>query len=103
VLSNLDDERNPKKNPKIHAHVTSVVVLNTCRKLGLASKLLSLTHMRLEKLIRCDYVAHHVRETNRAGKHLYMESLKYKFEKVEQNYYSDKENARTLKNTIKES
>ena len=98
VLSKLDDDDRKKGDP-LHGHVTSVAIYSRYRKLGLATKLLSYTHVSLRECFKAEYVNLHVRETNRAGHFLYMRTLGYKFVKCEERYYADGENAWALRYT----
>jgi peptide alpha-N-acetyltransferase len=100
VLGKLDDEgRNAKPPPPPHGAITSVAVFGRYRKLGFATKLLALTHTMLQSCFNSEYVRLHVRETNRAGQKLYLNTMKYQFVKLEEKYYADGENAWVLKYT----
>lgn len=103
VLGKTDDESRGKRNAEpMHGHITSVAVYNGYRKLGLATKLLCLTQNTLRDVYKCKYVCLNVRETNRGGHILYMNTIGYKFEKNEHNYYADDENGWLLRYTFPE-
>ena len=100
VLGKMDEERKEgKQQPPPHGAITSVAVFSPYRKLGLATKLLSATHVALRQVFKAEYVNLHVRETNRAGHFLYMGTLGYKKVNVEEQYYADGENAWALRYT----
>jgi peptide alpha-N-acetyltransferase len=100
VLGKLDEEsRKAKPVPPPRGAITSVAVLGRYRKLGFATKLLSLTHATLRSCFNAESVRLHVRETNRAGQRLYRETIGYQFVNVENNYYADGEHAWALRYT----
>ena len=103
VLSKTEDvPKNKKPVPAPEAGVTSVAVFSRYRKLGLATKLLSLTHKSDRDVFRCKAINLHVRETNRPAHILYQNTLGYKFVSCENKYYADGENAWALKYTFPE-
>ena len=103
VLGKMDDDGRNKRNPEPpHGHITSVAIYNGYRKLGLATKLLSLTHNSLHDVFQAKYVCLNVRETNRGGHILYQNTMGYKFEKNEVNYYADDENGWLMRYTFPE-
>lgn len=61
----------------ITGHITSLAVLRTHRKLGLASKLMNAAHRALKAVSDTKKVTLHVRISNRAALHLYATNLKY--------------------------
>ena len=86
-----DDDGNVKKLRE--AHVTSLSVLRTHRKLGIATKLMRAAHHQMKKVFQCDCVSLHVRVTNRAALALYKDVLGYEIKSVDSSYYADKEDA----------
>jgi len=80
-----------------HGHITSISVLRSYRKLGLASRLLRQAHACMVECFGAQYVSLHVRECNRAARALYEDVLHYKLEDLEEGYYADKENALLLR------
>ena len=91
VMAKLDeDTKNPKK---IEAHITSLSVLRTHRKLGIATKLMRATHDQMIKVLKCHECSLRVRVTNRAAISLYQSVLGYKIKGVEDKYYADGEDA----------
>jgi peptide alpha-N-acetyltransferase len=97
VMANLDNptEEQKKKGEVeiLTAHVTSLSVLRTHRKLGIATKLMRASHNSMKNVYKCDSCSLRVRVTNRAAISLYSGVLGYKIQKIEQEYYADNENA----------
>merc|ERR1712166_1098848 len=75
------------------AHVTSLSVLRTHRKLGLATKLMRASHRQMKKVYGCDSCTLRVRITNRAAYTLYKDVLGYTIRDVDKSYYADGEDA----------
>jgi len=80
-----------------HGHITSISVMRSYRKLGLATRLLRQAHACMVECFGAQYVSLHVREGNRAARSLYEATLHYTLEEVEKGYYADKENAHLLR------
>ena len=57
--------------PKIHGHITSLSVLRSYRKLGLATKLMRCTLAAMQEVYDAEFVSLHVRVSNRAAFTLY--------------------------------
>ena len=91
VMAKLDEDE--KKSKKIEAHITSLSVLRTHRKLGIATKLMRATHEQMVKVLKCESCSLRVRVTNRAAINLYQGVLGYKINDVETKYYADGEDA----------
>lgn len=94
VLSKME-ENAPPDDP--HGHITSVAVLRSHRKLGIATKLMDQAHRDMEDSYNANYASLHVRKSNTAAIHLYQNVLGYKTEKVEEKYYADDEDALNMK------
>lgn len=88
VLAKMEEEAT-----QVHGHITSLAVLRTHRKLGIATKLMSAAQKAMEEVFEAEYVSLHVRKSNRAAFHLYTETLGYKIHDVEAKYYADNEDA----------
>jgi len=88
VLAKMEDE-----SEEVHGHITSLAVLRSHRKLGLASKLMRATMAAMEETFGAERVSLHVRVTNRAAFTLYSETLGFEINDVEKGYYADKEDA----------
>ncbi|KAK4493572.1 hypothetical protein RD792_005706 [Penstemon davidsonii] len=84
-----------------HGHITSLAVLRTHRKLGLATKLMTAAQNAMEQVYGAEYVSLHVRKSNRAAFNLYTETLKYKIHDVEAKYYADGEDAYDMRKQLK--
>ncbi|KAF8823126.1 N-acetyltransferase family protein [Cardiosporidium cionae] len=76
-----------------HGHITSVAIMRSYRMLGLASKLMKLTHTAMEEAHKSPFVSLHVRVTNKAAYNLYSKVLGYTIKDVEHHYYADNEDA----------
>jgi len=76
-----------------HGHITSLSVLRTYRKLGIASKLMRASMNVMEEVFDAEYVSLHVRYTNRAAFTLYSQTLGFEIHDIEKGYYADKEDA----------
>merc|ERR1712228_320022 len=84
-----------------HGHITSLAVLRTHRKLGLATKLMIASEKQMMDVYDADYVSLHVRETNHAAYHLYSVSLKFQRYDTEKGYYADGEDAHDMRKPLK--
>ncbi|XP_002971862.2 N-terminal acetyltransferase A complex catalytic subunit NAA10 [Selaginella moellendorffii] len=93
VLAKMEEE-----SSECHGHITSLAVLRTHRKLGLATKLMSAAQRAMQEVFGADYVSLHVRKSNRAAFHLYTETLGYKINDIEAKYYADSEDAYDMRN-----
>jgi ribosomal protein S18 acetylase RimI-like enzyme len=106
-----------------HGHITSLSVMRTHRRLGIAEKLmrqartsfsslsallcslyrpvvdavLTSTERAMVETFGAQYVSLHVRMSNNAAGRLYRDTLGYKQEKVEAKYYADGEDAYSMK------
>ncbi|SHO75700.1 Similar to S.cerevisiae protein ARD1 (Subunit of protein N-terminal acetyltransferase NatA) [Malassezia sympodialis ATCC 42132] len=95
ILGKMDEE---PENGIPNGHVTSISVLRSHRRLGLANKLMSLSPMR--DVFGAKYVSLHVRESNRAAISLYTKTLGFEVHGVEPKYYADGENALAMRLTL---
>lgn len=92
ILGKMEDD--PKAEDKTpHGHVTSILVIRTYRRLGIAEKLMRQLLYSMCECYGAKYVNLHVRLSNRAALHLYRDTLKFTVLKVEESYYADKESA----------
>lgn len=73
----MDDESDANEKEEAHGHITSLSVLRTHRRLGLANKLMLNSHDSMRKVQNCKYVSLHVRVSNRAALGLYKDRLRY--------------------------
>merc|ERR1712048_615857 len=88
VLAKMEED-----SSEVHGHITSLAVLRSHRKLGLASKLMRAAMAAMEETFSAEHVSLHVRVTNRAAFTLYSETLGFAINDVEAQYYADKEDA----------
>jgi ribosomal protein S18 acetylase RimI-like enzyme len=96
VLAKMEEEA-----AECHGHITSLAVLRTHRKLGLATKLMTAAQQCMQGVFGAEYVSLHVRKSNRAAFHLYTETLGYRITDVEAKYYADGEDAYDMRKTLK--
>ncbi|CAM6088969.1 unnamed protein product [Calypogeia fissa] len=96
VLAKMEEE-----STECHGHITSLAVLRTHRKLGLATKLMTAAQRAMQEVFGAEYVSLHVRKSNRAAFHLYTETLGYKINDIEAKYYADSEDAYDMRKTLK--
>jgi peptide alpha-N-acetyltransferase len=92
VLAKMEEDATPP-----HGHITSLAVLRTHRKCGIATKLMQQAHERMQEAFGSHYCSLHVRYTNLAAFHLYSETLGYKIAEVEKGYYADGEDAYSMR------
>lgn len=80
-----------------HGHITSLSVMRTHRRLGLAEKLMRQSQRAMAETFNAQYVSLHVRVSNQAALHLYRDTLGFKVDKIEDKYYADGENAYSMR------
>lgn len=85
-------EEDEQMNPR-HGHITSISVLRTYRKRGIATALMRRSQKEMEDVFDAEYVSLHVRKSNKAAYHLYSVTLAYEVNDVEKGYYADGEDA----------
>lgn len=96
VLAKMEDETD-----EIHGHITSLAVLRTYRKLGIATKLMRASIAVMEECFKAEHVSLHVRYTNRAAFTLYSRSLLFEIHDIEKGYYADKEDAYDMRKMLR--
>ena len=79
--------------PEVHGHITSLAVLRTHRKMGIAQKLMTASQEAMAETFQAEYVSLHVRKSNRAAFSLYNQTLGYEINDIEAKYYADQEDA----------
>ncbi|PPQ77696.1 hypothetical protein CVT25_011131 [Psilocybe cyanescens] len=89
----------PGKEP--HGHVTSISVLRSYRRLGLAKKLMLQSQEAMANIYRATYVSLHVRKSNRAALGLYRDTLGFTVKDIEKGYYADGEDAYSMRLSLK--
>ena len=95
VLAKMEEEADVP-----HGHITSLAVLRSHRKLGIASKLMNAAQAAMEEAFDAEYVSLHVRKSNKAAIHLYTETLKYDVNDIEAKYYADGEDAYDMRKPL---
>lgn len=89
VLAKMEEES--VEEP--HGHITSLAVLRSHRKLGLATKLMEAAQYSMQHAFGAEYMSLHVRKSNTAAFHLYSETLQFEIFEIEKGYYADGEDA----------
>ncbi|ODV68102.1 acyl-CoA N-acyltransferase [Hyphopichia burtonii NRRL Y-1933] len=99
VLGKMEDDPDAEdKTP--HGHITSLSVMRTYRRLGLAEKLMRQSLYAMCESFGAKYVSLHVRLSNRAALHLYRDSLSFENTSIEKSYYQDGEDAYAMKKVL---
>ncbi|CAG8498315.1 24662_t:CDS:2, partial [Gigaspora rosea] len=83
-----------------HGHITSLSVMRTYRRLGIAEKLMTQAQKNMVEVFNAQYVSLHVRKSNRAALHLYKDTLKFSIHEVEKKYYADGEDAYAMRKDL---
>lgn len=96
VLAKMDEET------PTNGHITSLSVMRTHRRLGLAEKLMRQATRAMHEYYGGRSVSLHVRRSNEAAIGLYTGRLGFEREKVEQKYYADGEDAWCMRLEIRE-
>ena len=87
VLSKLEDE--DVEPGVIQGHITSLAVLRSYRRLGIASKLMSYAIKMQQEYFDADLISLNVRVNNRPAMNLYHNVLGFEITKFEEDYYGD--------------
>ncbi|RPB28339.1 acyl-CoA N-acyltransferase [Terfezia boudieri ATCC MYA-4762] len=96
VLAKMEEE--PTDAP--HGHITSLSVMRTHRRLGLAEKLMRQSQKAMVECFGAKYVSLHVRVSNTAALHLYQNTLQFESDKIEAKYYADGEDAYSMRKDL---
>lgn len=96
VMAKMEDEDLEKDEP-VHGHITSISVLRSHRKLGIATKLMRASQFAMRSIYDAEYCSLHVRVGNKAAIALYRDTLQFEVLKVEDKYYADGEDAYDMK------
>ncbi|KAI9348427.1 putative N-terminal acetyltransferase complex subunit ARD1 [Zopfochytrium polystomum] len=92
VLAKMEEE--PGDAP--HGHITSLSVMRSYRRLGVAEKLMQQAQKAMVECFEAKYVSLHVRKSNRAALQLYSNTLKFTEQEIEKKYYADGEDAKKM-------
>lgn len=99
VLAKMEDD--PEADDKTpHGHITSLSVMRTYRRMGLAGRLMRQALFALCESFGAQYVSLHVRKSNRAALHLYRDTLKFENTSIEKSYYQDGEDAYAMRKDL---
>ncbi|OZJ03606.1 hypothetical protein BZG36_03691 [Bifiguratus adelaidae] len=96
VLAKMEEE--PGDVP--HGHITSLSVMRTYRRLGLAEKLMRQSQRMMVEVFGARYVSLHVRKSNRAALSLYKDTLNFNVHDIEKKYYADGEDAYAMRKEL---
>ena len=99
VLAKLEDE--DVKPNEIQGHITSLSVLRTYRRLGVASKLMNHAINMLQEYFDADFVSLNVRVSNRPALNLYHKNLGFEVIGIDKEYYMDREDAYKMRKYFK--
>ncbi|CCE65151.1 hypothetical protein TPHA_0K00170 [Tetrapisispora phaffii CBS 4417] len=99
ALAKMNDDPDQKAEP-LNGHITSLSVMRTYRRMGLAEKLMRQSLFALREVYNAEYVSLHVRESNKAALHLYRDTLAFEVLSVEKSYYQDGEDAYAMKKIL---
>ncbi|KAF1814541.1 N-acetyltransferase complex ARD1 subunit [Eremomyces bilateralis CBS 781.70] len=94
VLAKMEEE--PTDGVQ-HGHITSLSVMRTHRRLGLAEKMMRQSQRAMAETYDAQYVSLHVRVSNAAALGLYRDTLGFNVEKIEAKYYADGEDAYSMR------
>lgn len=100
ILAKMEDD--PSPGEEIHGHVTSISVLRSYRRLGLAKKLMIQSQEAMASIYKAPYVSLHVRKSNRAALSLYRDTLGFTVKDIEKEYYADGEDAYAMQLSLKQ-
>nr|CAG8538536.1 13302_t:CDS:2 [Entrophospora candida] len=97
VLAKMEED--PEELPP-HGHITSLSVMRTYRRLGIAEKLMTQAQKNMVEVFNAQYVSLHVRKSNRAALNLYKDTLKFEIHEIEKKYYADGEDAYAMRKDL---
>jgi len=99
ILAKMEEETAENEPP--HGHVTSISVLRSYRRLGIAKKLMLQSQEAMATIYRASHVSLHVRKSNRAALSLYRDTLGFEVRDIEKMYYADGEDAYAMRLMLK--
>lgn len=96
VLAKMEEDTG-----EVHGHITSLAVLRSHRKMGVASKLMRASQRAMEEVYNAEHVSLHVRAySNRAAFSLYTNTLGFEIHDLEKKYYADNEDAYDMRRVL---
>jgi len=98
VLAKMEEDT---EGEEPHGHITSLAVLATHRKLGIATDLMRAAERQMRVVHDSSYISLHVRRSNEAAIHLYQDTLQFRAYDIEAKYYADDEDAFAMKKNFK--
>ncbi|WLF78605.1 N-terminal acetyltransferase A complex catalytic subunit ard1 [Lodderomyces elongisporus] len=101
VLGKMEDDPEAADKSVPHGHITSLSVMRTYRRMGIAEKLMRQSLYAMCESFGAKYVSLHVRKSNRAALHLYRDSLQFEVQSIEKSYYQDGEDAYAMRLDLK--
>ncbi|KAI0751582.1 acyl-CoA N-acyltransferase [Daedaleopsis nitida] len=99
ILAKMEEDVADGDEP--HGHVTSISVLRSYRRLGLAKRLMVQSQEAMATVYKAAYVSLHVRKSNRAALGLYRDTLGFTVKDIEKGYYADGEDAYAMRLSLK--
>ncbi|KAM5540352.1 hypothetical protein V8D89_005810 [Ganoderma adspersum] len=99
ILAKMEEDVSEGDEP--HGHVTSISVLRSYRRLGLAKRLMIQSQEAMATVYQAAYVSLHVRKSNRAALGLYRDTLGFTVRDIEKSYYADGEDAYAMRLSLK--
>jgi ribosomal protein S18 acetylase RimI-like enzyme len=75
VMAKMEDDNEEKEGAVAHGHITSISVLRSHRKLGIATKLMKASEYAMMTIYDAEYCSLHVRVGNKAAFGLYKDVL----------------------------
>lgn len=85
------------KEHVFHGHITSVNVLKSHRKQGIATRLMKCSQEDMTYIFSARYISLYVRASNEGAIWLYSQTLKYDIHSIRKGYYSNGEDAYDLR------
>lgn len=99
VLAKMNDDPDAA-DQTLNGHITSLSVMRTYRRMGVAEKLMRQALFALAEVFQAEYVSLHVRQSNQAALHLYRDTLEFEVLEIERGYYLDGEDAYSMKKVL---
>ncbi|KAI7823137.1 N-alpha-acetyltransferase 11-like protein [Kickxella alabastrina] len=99
VLAKMNNDEKDVE-PPLNGHITSLSVMRSYRRLGLAERLMSQAQRAMVEVYGSKCVSLHVRVSNTAAFSLYKKTLKFEIDSTEAKYYADGEDAYSMKKNL---